>query len=153
MKWPAQAKAIIVLNSAQRNSNCKPTAQIGLLEGVTANMKMVKKGNYPGIWGIPLIPGNLGNFPNTRESGEFPKYPGIWGISQIPGNLGNFPNTWESGKFPKYLGIWGIFQIPGNMGNFPILWNLGNFPNTLESGEFRTLNFLKNLSVVYFSII
>jgi len=89
MKWPAQAKAIIVLNSVQRNSNCKPTAQIGLLEGVTANIKMVKMGNYPGIWGISQIHGNLGNFPNTRESGKFPKYFGIWGISQILGNLGN----------------------------------------------------------------
>ena len=43
---------------------------------------------------------------------------GISRIPQIPRNLVNFPNTWESGEFPKYLGIWGITQLPGNLGNY-----------------------------------
>ena len=65
--------------------------RIGLLEGVAANMKMVK----------------MGNSPKTRESEEFPKYPGIWEFPKYPGIF----------EFPKYPGIWGISQIPGNLEN------------------------------------
>ena len=77
------------------------------------------------------MPGNLGNSPNTWESGKFtkyletgkfPKYKVIWeipkilkiyqpqisGIPQMPGNLGNSSYTRESGKFSNYLVIWGI---------------------------------------------
>ena len=94
-----------------------------------------------GIWGIPQMSGNLGNFQNVWESGKFTKYLGIWRITQIPKNLENSLITRESGEFPKYIGIWGIPQIYLGIWEIPqVPGNLGNSPKSLE-----------NLRVVYIS--
>ena len=80
-----------------------------------------------GIWEIPPIPRNLGNFPNAWESGKFtgkfPKYLGIWGIPQIYRNLDNSPIFLRILEwFPKCLGIWEIPKTPGNLGNSSNSW-------------------------------
>ena len=92
---------------------------------------------------------NLGNFPDTKAFGKFPKYSGIWKIykifkiyhPQIP-----FPNAWIFRKFPYSLGICEISQIPWHLRNFQNLKNippsnpdknLGNFLNAWVSGKFH----------------
>ena len=44
---------------------------------------------------------------------NFPKCFGIWEIPKMQENLGNFPNNWVSGKFSKCLGIWEFLKCLG----------------------------------------